>query len=185
MQNFVRIVGGEWRGRQIRVPRSKTIRPTSARVRETLFNWLGSIAHGSHAVDLFAGTGALGFECLSRGAAHTTFVDKSDIAARGMRETCSVLELDSSQASVVRRDALNWLRRGSTTIDIAFVDPPFENSGLRKATLELLRTRIEGNGLVYIEYPKRETNVHPGWYIWKSSHAGDVGFALLSLAADR
>lgn len=181
MRNFVRIVGGEWRGRHIRVPRFRSIRPTPDRVRETLFNWLGSIVQGLRVVDLFAGTGALGFESLSRGAAHSTFVDKSNIAAKGMRETCQTLDLDSSQASVVCSDVLKWLRRESSTIDIAFVDPPFDNARLREETLALLRERIECNGLVYIEYPKRETIAHPGWDIWKSSKAGDVGFALLTV----
>jgi 16S rRNA (guanine966-N2)-methyltransferase len=127
----MRVVAGSARGRRLVAPTGDAVRPTGDRVREALFNSLGSmeVLAGAHALDLFAGSGALGIEALSRGAGHVTFVDVSGTALRAVREnleTCGFVD----RASVVRGDALEWLRaaersEGGVRLDLALLDPPY------------------------------------------------------------
>jgi len=175
----LRIIGGSWRGRRLRFPAAPLIRPTPDRVRETLFNWLGARVAGARCLDLFAGSGALGLEALSRGAAHLTFVERDAAAVRELR--ARLVEWGARDARVERGDALRFLARAAHPFDIAFLDPPFA-SGL----LEEAAALLEGNGwlseaaLIYVECGARE-GVPPlpaGWLPLKAKRAGEVGYHL-------
>ena len=120
---ILRIVGGTWRGRKLRFPASAAIRPTPDRVRETLFNWLGTRTPGARALDLFAGSGALGLEALSRGASHVTFVEHDEAAVRELR--ARLTEWQAGDARVERADALHYLAGEVRPFDLVFLDPPF------------------------------------------------------------
>ena len=122
-RNRVRIIGGDWRSRVVRFPSSTELRPTPDRVRETLFNWLGQRLDGQDALDLFAGSGALGFEALSRGAARVVMVERDRRVAEALREAAR--ELDAKGADVVVADALAFLARDTASYDLVFVDPPY------------------------------------------------------------
>src|SRR6267142_6647216 len=126
-RNRVRIIGGQWRSRIVKFPPAAQLRPTPDRVRETLFNWLGQRVDGLSCLDLFAGSGALGFEALSRGASRVVMVDSDRAIAAALRD--SARELGAAGAEVVQRDALEFLGAGGEKFDLAFVDPPYA-SGL-------------------------------------------------------
>jgi len=120
----VRIIGGKWRGRRLPVRDLPGLRPSGDRSRETLFNWLQAHVHGAVCVDLFAGSGALGLEAASRGAAKVILVEKLSVAALDLRDV--LLALKADQVTVVESDALQWLQScPAQSLDIAFVDPPF------------------------------------------------------------
>jgi 16S rRNA (guanine966-N2)-methyltransferase len=175
----LRIIGGEWRGRKIRFPPVQAIRPTPDRVRETLFNWLQGVVPGSRCLDLYAGSGALGLEALSRGAAEVVFVDVEPAVVRHIGDTLRELHCDRGRA--VRADAEGFLGQPPTPFDVIFLDPPFADPVLP----ELCR-RIEAGGwlkdggLVYLESPASagEPALPPGWTLLKSRRAGEVGYHL-------
>src|SRR6201987_3699494 len=121
-RNRVRIIGGRWRRRVIRFPPAAQLRPTPDRVRETLFNWIGQRLDGLEALDLFAGSGALGFEALSRGAARVVMVERDRRVAEGLREAAR--ELEAKAAHVVQGEALAFLARDTASYDVVFLDPP-------------------------------------------------------------
>jgi 16S rRNA (guanine966-N2)-methyltransferase len=177
--NMLRIIGGEWRGRRIRFPAHKGIRPTPDRVRETLFNWLAPVVPGSRCLDLFAGSGALGLEALSRGAAHATFVEREREAAARLRETTALLA--PGRATVHCADALAWLGGVAEAFDIVFLDPPFD-AGLHDETLRALEARgwLAPDASVYLELPaaKGPPALPPGWMAHRSGRAGAVGYHL-------
>ena len=123
-QSFVlRIIGGEWRGRKIHFPPVQAIRPTPDRVRETVFNWLQGVTPGSRCLDLYAGSGALGFEALSRGAREVVFVDVEPAVVRHIGDTLRNLGCDRGRT--VRADAAGFLAQPATPFDVIFLDPPF------------------------------------------------------------
>src|SRR5699024_11993053 len=128
----VRIIGGQWRGRKIAVNSADDLRPTPDRIRETLFNWLAPRIQGARCLDLFAGTGALGLEALSRGAGHVTFVERDATTAGSLRQALTAL--DGHAAAVIHGDALNTAVFPQTSYDVIFVDPPF-GAGLHGTTL--------------------------------------------------
>src|SRR5262245_39524151 len=138
MANTLRIIGGEWRGRRIRFPGKGGIRPTPDRVRETLFNWLMAKVPGSRCLDLFAGSGALGLEALSRGAAQVTFVERDRENAASLAATAA--ELAPGRAVVIEGDALAWLAGTAEAYDVVFLDPPFA-AGLLDDSMRLLESR--------------------------------------------
>jgi len=177
--NTLRIIGGEWRGRRIRFPGLAGLRPTPDRVRETLFNWLAPDVAGSRCLDLFAGSGALGLEALSRGAAGVTFVEREREAADRLRET--VNQLASGRAQVVQADALVWLGGASEPFDIAFVDPPFD-SGLLPAAMHALEAGgwLMPAARIYLEGPAKAgpPELPRGWVLHRSGRAGAVGYHL-------
>ena len=129
--NELRIIGGQWRGRKLRFPDRPSLRPTLGRVRETLFTWLAPNISGTRCLDLFAGSGALGFEALSRGAAEVTFVERDRKAAAAIR---SNVELLQARATVVCQPAKQYLARTRARFDIVFLDPPFDTGGSRLDT---------------------------------------------------
>ena len=176
-QNRVRIIGGAWRSRLIVFPDQAGLRPTPDRVRETLFNWLGQDLSGLLCLDLFAGSGALGFEAASRGAKEVLMVERE-------RGACAALEanstaLNASPVKIVRADALDFLRGTPGVYDVVFLDPPFDIAATLWDTLfELLPQRLTATGLVYRESGVQDA-VPAGWAVHKQGHAGQVHYQLL------
>ncbi len=177
--NSLRIIGGEWRGRRIRFPGLAGLRPTPDRVRETLFNWLAAEVGGSRCLDLFAGSGALGLEALSRGAARVTFVEREREAAERLRETATALA--PGRAAVIQGDALAWLGGEPVTHDIVFLDPPFD-SGLLSGALQALERGdwLAADARIYLEAPVAAglPPLPARWRLHRSGRAGAVGYHL-------
>lgn len=179
--NTLRIIGGQWRGRKLKFPAIDAIRPTPDRVRETLFNWLQHDIVGSRCLDLFAGSGALGIEALSRGAAHVVFVDREPTIAKYLRDTLALLRAEGSE--VFAADASQWAsgNKSASPFNIVFLDPPFADG-----VLPLICERLESSqslavdALIYIEYPSTKgVPVLPkNWSAIKSKIAGQVGYYL-------
>jgi len=146
----IRIIGGQWRGRKLPVPDSPGLRPTTDRVRETLFNWLAPYLVGARCLDCFAGSGALGLEALSRYAANATLLEMERGVAQQLQKNLATLK--SSAAKVVNTNTLNFLSQNGEPHDIVFVDPPFRK-GLLEETLNLLETRgwLAPQALIYVE----------------------------------
>jgi 16S rRNA (guanine966-N2)-methyltransferase len=182
---LLRIIGGTWRGRRLRFPASADIRPTPDRVRETLFNWLGSRVVGARCLDPFAGSGALGLEALSRGAAQVQFVERDAHAARELGRL--LLEWGAHHAAVRRCDALRFLEERGAPFDLVFLDPPFR-SGLLAAAAERLERRgwLAPQALIYVECGARAElpAVPDRWVLLKSKRAGEVGYHLFERASD-
>lgn len=177
--NEVRIIGGMWRGRKIAFPDQPGLRPTLGRVRETLFNWLRADVAGSRCLDLFAGSGALGLEAASRGAAAVTLVDSNRRVARRLKET--VARLNADQVTVILDRAERLLARRTGTWDIIFVDPPFDGDALAGVLQEISKTgALAANGLVYVEASRHGTLPVAGWREIRHGHAGDTQFGLLA-----
>ncbi len=178
----LRIIAGLWRGRVLKFPGLDGLRPTGDRVRETLFNWLQGDIHQARCLDLFAGSGALGLEALSRGASHCTFIDSQTSAYRSLVDNLNLLQCDAGK--VVQGNALNWLQHHSanleSTFDIVFCDPPF-SADLWSQTLTLLagHPSLAPNAFIYIESP-RGTQIEPplGWQLMRSKDTGQIRFCL-------
>ncbi len=178
----LRIVAGNWRSRLLDIAEVEGLRPTSERVRETLFNWLAPRIHGARCLDAYAGTGALGLEALSRGARSVTFVERSAVAAKQLRRNIDIL--DAPGASVYQQDALTFLQEAETgPFDLVFLDPPFSDD-LVEETCRLLESRrlLAADALVYIELPKQgvEARLPVGWRVQKNKTAGNVRYMLVS-----
>ena len=178
MPGSVRIIGGRWRGTRLPVPDRPGLRPTSDRVRETLFNWLQPQLSGARVLDLFAGSGALGLEALSRGAASAHLVEADAHLALSLKELGGRLDA-GSELQVHAGDALAWLRATHEGVfDIAFVDPPFD-AGLWDAVLALLPAHMASHAWIYLEAPIASAPVLPGeWTLYRESHTRDVRYAL-------
>lgn len=174
-KNTVRICGGQWRSRLLRFPDVPGLRPTPDRVRVTLFNWLGQDLEGLACLDLFSGTGALGFEALSRGASKTVMVEQSLAAYKSLLENKKTL--DAQAAEIQHRDALQFLAGNAERFDVIFVDPPF-NQGWLPKLLPQLQAHLADNGVVYseAEFPLED---EAGWQVSKHGKAGNVFFHLL------
>lgn len=175
----VRIIAGHWRGSRLPVPDRPGLRPTSDRVRETLFNWLQPVLPGARVLDLFAGSGALGLEAASRGAAHVQLVEADPGLARSLMATVERLQ-GQSRVAVHCGDALAFLRAASPepAWDIAFVDPPFA-AGLWPAVLELLPPRLATTAWLYLETPAEYTPVlPPDWAVHRENRTRQVRYAL-------
>lgn len=181
---MLRIIGGSWRGRRFRFTAAADIRPTPDRVRETLFNWLAARLPGSRCLDLCAGSGALGLEALSRGAARVHFVDSDSHAVRDLR--ARLADWHAAGASVERTDALRYLRSRPDLFDIVFLDPPYA-SGLVNAAARLLDERewLAPGALVYVETAVRVPlpAMPQSWRLAKSKRAGEVGYHLFEKSA--
>ncbi|MDP1929111.1 MAG: 16S rRNA (guanine(966)-N(2))-methyltransferase RsmD [Thiobacillus sp.] len=173
--NRVRIIGGQYRRRLLDFPDADGLRPTPDRVRETLFNWLGQDLPGWICLDLFAGSGALGFEAASRGAARVVMIERDAKAIRALEANRAML--GASQLDILRVDALAWLANSRETFDLIFIDPPFD-SGLAASVLPELGTHLKPGGHVYIEQAM-PVIVPPGLVLQRSGRAGRSHFALL------
>lgn len=176
--NEVRIIGGLWKGRKLRFPTSHGLRPTLGRVRETVFNWLIADVPGACCLDLFAGSGALGFEALSRGASDVTFVEQNRKAIGSLRDNAAAL--DARGATIVHMDAERYLKRASGCWDIVFFDPPFDDAraDVLLATLLESASLAEG-GLIYLERSIRQPFPRQPNLV-KQGKAGDCHFGVLA-----
>jgi len=174
----LRIIGGRWRGRRFPCPSGDLTRPTGDRIRETLFNWLAPFIEGAHCLDLFAGTGALGLEALSRGAAGVTFVEQDGRTARQLEAT--LRELDCQDAEVIKGDALHFLAGTPTGFDIVFLDPPFGVIDPGNMCTLLDNHWLARGAHVYIEMRRRDEalQIPSNWTIVRDKTAGQVRFML-------
>jgi len=178
----LRIVAGKWRSRRLNIAPVQGLRPTPERIRETLFNWLAPKIQGARCLDLFAGTGALGFEALSRGAASATFIEKSGSAAAMLNEACDQLGADN--AHVECRDAFDFLRSGSSErFNLVFLDPPFADDSLTDLCRLLTEHQwLAGAAQIYLEQEKSHAppDLPDGWVIANEKSAGNVRYSLLN-----
>jgi len=177
----LRIVAGKWRSRLLPVADADGLRPTPERVRETLFNWLAPVIEGTHCLDLFAGSGALGLEALSRGAADAVFVENAPIAVAALRQ--NIETLGATGARIVETDAFEWLRAADPSpFDIVLLDPPFA-AGRYEELCRLLSDRgwLAEKALVYIEQERDQPALAlpEGWRVKKEKAAGNVRYSLV------
>ncbi len=181
--NTLRIIGGEWRGRKLRFADGEGLRPTTDRVRETLFNWLAPRIQGARCLDLFAGSGALGLEALSRGAVEVVFVDTNPAAITTLKENLALLKVEN--AEVIRGDGLNYLQGNSRQFDVVFLDPPFRRDLLQPA-LKLLAEQgwLAKGARLYLELESEESlpELPTGWELLRSKEAGQVAYHLVAVA---
>jgi 16S rRNA (guanine966-N2)-methyltransferase len=178
-RNSLRIIGGKWRGRRIEFPSVAALRPTPDRVRETLFNWLQTEIVGARCLDLFAGSGALGLEALSRGAAHVVFVDSEQSVSRYLHEAFE--KLDVTNAEIHVGNALRIAIDPVQPFDVVFLDPPYRQDILTSAAARLeSQNWLAPNSLIYLESPAHQSLPQlPGnWRVIKSKSAGQVGYHL-------
>ena len=180
--NRVRVIGGAWRSRIITFPDQQALRPTPDRVRETLFNWLGQDLTGKRCLDLFAGSGALGFEAASRGATEVLMVERERGAYAALEANRAAL--GASQVKIVRADAFAFLRGARGVYDVVFLDPPFGATAAAAAVwdtlFEMLPRCLAQSALIYRESGDKLT-APAGWEIHKQGHAGQVNYQLLRL----
>jgi 16S rRNA (guanine966-N2)-methyltransferase len=178
----LRIIGGSWRGRTWRFPEGD-IRPTPDRVRETLFNWLSPHIAAARCLDLFAGSGALGLEALSRGAGRVVFVEQAAAAAGELRRTLALWGGERAAAAQVHvTDATRFLAGSVEVFDLVFLDPPFAGGLLAEAAAQLeARGWLAPGALIYAECPARGPlpPLPATWSVAKSGRAGEVGYHLL------
>ncbi|WP_062265838.1 16S rRNA (guanine(966)-N(2))-methyltransferase RsmD [Endozoicomonas arenosclerae] len=179
----LRIIGGQWRSRKLPVADLPGLRPTSDRVRETLFNWLAPYVPGARVLDCFSGTGALSFESLSRGAKEAVMLEAAPEAASILKKNLDTLQAEN--ARVIRTDSLKWLQQpADQPYDLIFLDPPFRQ-GLLEETCQLLEGNgyINKNTLIYIEVEKELSPlpVPASWSLSKSKTAGQLSYYLLSV----
>ncbi|RTZ66311.1 MAG: 16S rRNA (guanine(966)-N(2))-methyltransferase RsmD [Aquificaceae bacterium] len=177
--NTLRIIGGRWRSRKLNFISAEGLRPTPARVRETLFNWLQRYIADAHCLDLFAGSGALGLEALSRGAASVLFIEKHPAAAKQLAQNLALLKTDNRIENI---DAESYLLKADKPFDIIFLDPPFRKDFLPKILDSITKQQLlQANGLIYLEHEKEQSY---DWEIWgltvlKETQAGQVKSYLL------
>ena len=173
--NSIRISAGDWRSRLLKFPDVEGLRPTPDRVRQTVFNWLGQELHGLRCLDLFAGTGVMGFEALSRGATQAVLIEKSRPAYQALIENKTTLKADAAQ--ILNMDALQFLAGNQTQLDVIFLDPPYQQGWLDKV-LPLIKSSLAEDGLVYVEaeYALQDSDA---WQVVKQGKAGNVFYHLL------
>ena len=174
--NTVRIIGGQYRRRVLKFPDSEGLRPTPDRVRETLFNWLGQELDGWHCLDIFAGSGALGFEAASRGAARVVMVEQSAKVLAALRANAEMLQ-NPREVEIIRADALQYLASPKAKFDLIFLDPPYHKGWI--ARLEPLLTGVlNEDGALYVE-AEYEIASLGDWRTERHGQAGEVHFHLL------
>jgi len=173
--NKVRIIGGSHRRRLIEFPDAEGLRPTPDRVRETLFNWLGQTLDGRRCLDLFAGSGALGFEAASRGAIEVMMVERKREIYRNLQE--SVKKLGFQNIALRNEDGLEFAKQQNRPFDIIFLDPPFQSDYLPKL-LPVLVDKLTADGMIYVE-SGAPFESDSAWQIVKQARAGAVYYQLL------
>ncbi len=180
MSARVRIIGGKWRSRMLNFPPVNALRPTPDAVRETLFNWLSLSIDGASCLDLYAGSGALGFEAISRGAKHTVLVEKNLKVVKALRANKELIDTDK-QIDVTNCAGLQYIATCDKQFDIIFLDPPFATDELAKASYHInKKSLLKVDGLVYIESPS-ELKVLPipeSWVTLKQAQKGAVRYTL-------
>ncbi|WHL25082.1 MAG: 16S rRNA (guanine(966)-N(2))-methyltransferase RsmD [Candidatus Blochmannia vicinus] len=167
----VRIIGGKWKGRKIPIIRCANVRPTTNRIRETLFSWLNPIISGASCLDCFAGTGALGLESLSRGANKVTFLDNRYICIKALMTI--VQSFLAYNSEVIYTDCRSWFQRSINTYDIIFLDPPFQDNVIPEVVFLLERYNLfKKESWIYIETSKNKNifniNIIPSyWFLYR------------------
>lgn len=184
--NQLRIIGGQWRSRRLPIARVQGLRPTPDRVRETLFNWLQMAMPGARCLDLFAGSGALGFEALSREAGDVVLVEKHPAAFAQLRDNAATLSADDAgTVALVNDDALRYLQREEQPFDVIFLDPPFRK-GLLTNVLDILveRELLKPSGKLYLEYEQEYALDLAQWNleVQRETSAGQVRSVLTQSA---
>lgn len=179
---LVRLIGGKWRSRQLKFTATNGLRPTGSRIRETLFNWLASYIEGARCLDLFAGSGALCFEALSRGAQNCTALENNRSAIEHLNANKTLL--DAINLEVIATDTRNFLKANTAThqYDVVFLDPPFEQK-LHAVIAQLLTEGnwLASNALIYCELPATAPHfMPPNWQLLKDKTAGNVRFCLFT-----
>ncbi len=175
----LRIIGGSWRGRKINFVTEPGVRPTPDRIRETLFNWLQTSVAGARCLDLFSGSGALGFEALSRGANEVVMVEQSSAVTQQLRANATLLKTDCVQ--VEQCSANHYLKRPSQPFDIIFLDPPFETDSLESYCLQLASNGwLASNAQIYMERAKGSPTpqLPADWQLHREKQSGKVCYAL-------
>lgn len=184
----LRIIGGEWRGRKLSFHARPGLRPTSDRVRETLFNWLAPTIVGADCLDLFAGSGALGLEALSRGASYCDYVESDHLAAASIQGNLRLLGDNSARGRVTTTDALKFVDAAQRRWDVVFVDPPFD-SGIGTRTLEYLASHdcLNHDSWIYFETRRSAPEAVPDslYTLHREKTAGDVLYRLLTPKAQQ
>lgn len=179
MSNKLRIIGGDWRSRCITFADVPGLRPTPARVRETLFNWLRNDITGSRCLDLYAGSGALGFEAASRGAKSVIQVENNALACRALKE--NAIKLAACQIMIVHMDAFRYLASDAEPFEVVFIDPPFAKA-LAVQTCQWLEDKcwLSKHAKMYVEAEStlKLESMPPNWRQLKSKTAGEVGYHL-------
>lgn len=178
----LRIIGGLWRGRKLNFPDVDGLRPTGDRIRETLFNWLAPEIQDAHCLDLFAGSGALGLEALSRGAESSVMLEKNPLAAQHLRNHLQLLQADKGRVEQV--DSLQWLARQpapfNDPFNIVFIDPPFALNFWEPIALALENGGwLAGDAVIYLEAPRDAQLALPAnWLLHRDKQAGQVSYRL-------
>lgn len=184
----LRLIGGDWRRRPLSFPAVDDVRPTPDRVRETLFNWLMPVVPGSHCLDLFAGSGALGLEALSRGAASATFVDRSPALVRALTDNLQTLNA-SDRSTVIQADCQQWLTQPpAQSFDLIFMDPPFRQSLITPLCEQLAQSGwLRDDAWVYMEHERewQAETVPAHWQVHRQKTAGQVCYRLYRVQAAR
>lgn len=174
-KNVVKINAGVWRSRLLKFPDAEGLRPTPERVRITVFNWLGQDLTGKRCLDLFAGTGAFGFEALSRHAKSITMVENARVAYQSLIQNQLLLKAENCQ--ILNQDALQYLANNAEKFDVIFCDPPYNQSWLDKI-LPNLNQHLNSDGIVYAE-AEFEIQSSESWQVIKQGKAGNVYYHLL------
>ena len=179
----LRIIGGEWRSRQLPIIELDGLRPTTDRVRETVFNWLSFEIPGARCLDLFSGSGALGLEALSRGAKECTFVELNRSVAQQIERNLSTLQ--ASNGTVYNTDALSFLQANPAPFDVIFLDPPFRKGLLEQVLPKLDERWLAANAYIYIERESEAqlSQLPDHWQLKKEKRAGQLTFALYQVSA--
>jgi 16S rRNA (guanine966-N2)-methyltransferase len=183
VNNKLRIIGGDWRSRQLSFVDAPGLRPTPVRVRETVFNWLQYQIIGKHCLDLYAGSGALGFEAASRGAKSVIQVENNAQACRCLKDNAAALS--APQIKVVQSDVLRYLVGDAQTVDVAFLDPPFGlNLALQTCQLLEKNSRLAKCAKIYVETERGFdiSGIPENWRLLKSKNAGEVAYHLFERA---
>jgi len=173
--NQVRLNAGVWRSRILKFPEAEGLRPTSDRVRQTLFNWLGQELAGKVCLDLFAGTGALGFEALSRNAKQVTMLELAKAPFQALLQNQRLL--DATKADIRQADAMQFLAKNIQRYDVIFCDPPYRKQWLDKL-LPVLAAHLASDGVLYVE-AEYALKSNADWQVIKSGKAGQVFYHLL------
>lgn len=175
----IRIIGGKWRGRKLPVRDSEGLRPTTDRIKETLFNWLMPVIRDARCLDCFAGSGSLGFEALSRFAQNVTFIELDKQNAQLLTENKARLQADD--ATVITNSSLTVLSQQGTPFDVVFIDPPFRK-GLLNETIQLLEKHqwLADESWIYVESEAESplTNLPANWQLHREKIAGQVAYRL-------
>lgn len=178
--NQLRIIGGLWRGRKLGFPDVDGLRPTGDRIRETLFNWLAPDIQGAHCLDLFAGSGALGLEALSRGAHSSLLLEKHAAAAQQLKHNLQLLQADNGRVEQV--DSLQWLKQQQPphSFDIAFIDPPFALDLWEPIAAALeAQAWLSEDAVIYLEAPRdAQLQLPANWQLHRDKQAGQVSYRL-------